>query len=173
MLTYWNRIRNMKEDTLIRNAYEENIVMNSNWCQTIQILNCSQNLHQQHIPPARFKLNVKATLEKNFIHYWRKILLLDRGKLTIYSKNKQQFQIDQYLDLPFHDRKRISRFIASDHHLAIEVGRHIKIVRDQRICKLCNTNSIEDEKHFLMECPAYSVPRESILGNLMNPPNVD
>ena len=32
-----------------------------------------------------------------------------------------------------------------------------------RICKVCNTGSIENEQHFLLECPAYKLPQEDFI----------
>jgi len=42
-----------------------------------------------------------------------------------------------------------------DHKLKIEVGRHSKTPLDERICKACSLNEIEDEVHFLYNCTAY------------------
>ena len=36
----------------------------------------------------------------------------------------------------------------SDHALEIERGRYNKINREQRICRQCHLNVIEDEEHF-------------------------
>ena len=45
----------------------------------------------------------------------------------------------------------------SSHRLAIESGRWTKPTRTplgERLCYLCNT--LEDECHFVLECPAYN-----------------
>ena len=44
------------------------------------------------------------------------------------------------------------------HCLAMEVGRHHNIRREFRKCRLCN--EIEDERHFLFDCPVYDVLRQ-------------
>ena len=31
-----------------------------------------------------------------------------------------------------------------------------KTLPEKRICKICNTNSIEDKFHFLIKCPLYA-----------------
>ena len=48
----------------------------------------------------------------------------------------------------------------SDHVLEIEKGRHHKIPRDKRICRVCHEGAIEDEEHFLLKCIAYRRLRE-------------
>ena len=41
----------------------------------------------------------------------------------------------------------------------IETGRHKKIDLEERICKMCSQKRVEDERHFLLECPV----RKSLL----------
>lgn len=49
----------------------------------------------------------------------------------------------------------VSRFRLSSHKLEIETGRYIGTDRDNRLCKQCNMQMVEDEYHFLLVCPAY------------------
>jgi hypothetical protein len=42
-----------------------------------------------------------------------------------------------------------------------------KIPASQRICKLCNLE-VEDELHFLLECPKFNKIRKEILEQLEN-----
>ena len=47
----------------------------------------------------------------------------------------------------------------SSHTLAIlETGRHAKpkIATEERKCRYCNLDDVEDEKHFLLKCPLYN-----------------
>ena len=55
-------------------------------------------------------------------------------------------------------RNEISTFAKlriSSHDLHIEKGRHRKTLLNERKCFLCN-KSVEDEKHFVMECFSLS-----------------
>ena len=159
MLTYWNRTREMDDNTLIKKAYMENVTSNSEWCQTIQILNCSQNLHCDDIPVAQFPSVAKKNLRANFVKYWQH-RLSDYSKLKTYSLLKQEYIINRYLELPnFRDRQRITKFITSNHCLEIEKGRHNDKPREERLCKACERGAIEDEHHFLLACPAYQEVR--------------
>ena len=38
--------------------------------------------------------------------------------------------------------------------IAIETGRHNNIPHNERVCKLCNNNNIENEYHFTLIYPA-------------------
>ena len=50
--------------------------------------------------------------------------------------------------------------------LRIESGRYCNELRENRICRLCDTNQIEDQFHFLVECPALDHKRQAILASL-------
>ena len=71
-------------------------------------------------------------------------------------------EIKKYLTVPlrFKDRQRLTKFRCSDHNLEIEVGRHKGIEVNDRQCQICDLNRVEDEAHFLCECPAYAAHRE-------------
>ena len=47
--------------------------------------------------------------------------------------------------------------------LEIETGRWTKKDKDQRFWKLCSSNKIENECHFLFDCPALSSTRDLLL----------
>ena len=56
-----------------------------------------------------------------------------------------------------------SRFRCSSHRLEIEQGRQNGTLLENRICKLCEADGeiiIEDEYHFLLNCPRYDGLRE-------------
>ena len=60
-------------------------------------------------------------------------------------------------------RASLTQFRLSAHQLNIETGRHHKMALEKRICKCCKTNEIEDEMHFLFNCPLYEMERKDIL----------
>ena len=39
----------------------------------------------------------------------------------------------------------------------------VKLHANKRTCKICNSNNVEDEKHFLLECPYYIQERNELL----------
>ena len=54
------------------------------------------------------------------------------------------------------------KFRIGCHKLEIEIGRHKNIPINERICKLCNDH-IEDEVHFLLQCPYLKKFRDPFL----------
>ena len=69
------------------------------------------------------------------------------------------FDLQCYLecDLPCHFRVAMSKLLLSSHTLLIETGRWHRphsIPREDRTCNICN--KLEDEYHFIIECPLYT-----------------
>ena len=176
MLKFWHRIRYMSDDTLVKKAYQENVLMNSNWCKTIQILNCSQNLHCNPPSIKDFPKIAKLNIANSFTAYW-KSRITDQNiekKLRTYARVKHSFQTETYLALPsFKDRQAITKFICSDHKLEIEIGRHRNIPREDRLCRTCDLRKVENEDHFLLECPQYSGIRNTIFGEPQENINIE
>ena len=162
MASYWDRTKDMEDSTLVKKAYLENISTNSNWCQTIQHLNAKFNLHARET--TNYPLTAKKAIRESFIQHWRHAVDSNQdGKLKFYSKMKKEFQVEKYLSIPtFADRQRITKLLCSNHNLEIEKGRHTNTPRGERKCTMCQLDVIEDEVHFLIECPAYKTLRETL-----------
>ena len=74
--------------------------------------------------------------------------------MEFYSKYKKNFQFENYLDnLNWENRKIISRFRLSNHEFPIENLRFAQnILREHRICTICDLNDIGDENHYPLKC---------------------
>lgn len=64
----------------------------------------------------------------------------------------------------------LTRLRISAHNLEIETGRYTtpKTPLENRLCKQCNLSEIEDEEHFLINCPKYSLHRKELFRKLNN-----
>ena len=51
---------------------------------------------------------------------------------------------------------RILRFRMGSHHLPLEESRHSNQPQASRVCNLCNTGALGDERHMLPECLALA-----------------
>ena len=56
--------------------------------------------------------------------------------------------------------QRNLRFRMGSHLLPIEQGRHLRLPRHRRVCRLCHTGALGDERHMLLECPALADLRD-------------
>ena len=65
----------------------------------------------------------------------------------------------------------ITQFRISAHKLRIETGRFnnkLKYVPpEQRLCEYCSMNKIEDEYHYLVECPLYKDNRSKLFSYII------
>ena len=59
-----------------------------------------------------------------------------------------------------------SRLLTWNHRLHIETGawKRPKVLKERRLCLTCN--ALENETHFLFECPLYSTLREHYFKNI-------
>ena len=78
-------------------------------------------------------------------------------RLNSYALFKHDFECEPYLDKIVEPKYRISltKFRLSAYSLRIETGRHENLSRQDRICRNCNMNQVENEYHFLLVCPCY------------------
>ena len=106
----------------------------------------------------------KLRLRDIFMQDWHSRLENStRSRFFIHIAN---FQYQTYLDKVsvVKYRKSLSQLRLSSHRLEIEIGRWAKpnkIPLDDRKCKLCN--SLEDECHFVLECPLYAALRKQLI----------
>ena len=106
-------------------------------------------------------------LQNKCISYWNHTLQHSQ-KLNFYYKIKTNYSPSAYLDLTRKNpsRKTLVKLRISSHKLRIETGRYDNIPRDERLCNLCNCKRIEDETHFLLDCPSFSSIRDMFFSKL-------
>jgi hypothetical protein len=51
----------------------------------------------------------------------------------------------------------------------IEIGRYKNLETEERLCKLCITQKIEDEYNFLIDCPIYNNSRKICYQKISGP----
>jgi hypothetical protein len=87
----------------------------------------------------------------------------ETGKLRFFSKILATFELQKYLtfNINRYVRSFLTKLRLSAHSLAIETGRYCKptIPANERFCKACK-DKVEDEHHFLIECPIYNSVRD-------------
>ena len=61
------------------------------------------------------------------------------------------------------ERRLMAKFRTGSHWLQVQQGRFEGQPRSERICKRCHT-AVDDEHHFVFECPALLAVRQSFPG---------
>ena len=172
LLKFWHRISNMNTSSLASIALQDqmNGTKHSEWLQTVHFLlkylgleRLLQNVKEININ--QFQDECKKKLKEKFVQEWKEQLRKRNTKLEIYGQIKDKFEREPYLEeiANFQLRKIITKFRCSDHKLEIEIGRHNNIPRENRLCKTCLVD-IENEMHFLCNCPRYNDVRAYYFG---------
>ena len=96
----------------------------------------------------------------------------ETSKGKFFTDIKKNIFFEPYLTsaLTRSERILITKLRTSDHDLEIEKGRRHKpvIPRENRFCKFCNNNQIEDEIHFIFECTTYEAQKSNFLRKCHN-----
>ena len=85
------------------------------------------------------------------------------SKLRTYGLMKYKIGREDYLAEIRNTKLRckLTKFRLSNHKLMIEIGRHMKLQKHERICKVCE-KCVEDEIHFLTNCEPYEAIRKHL-----------
>lgn len=110
-----------------------------------------------------FKIAIEIYLRNKVLDQLEHIKSSNEGKLRFYSNICSSFDLKDYLkfNLTRSERSLLTKIKVSAQSLAIETGRYSipKIPASERFCKFCK-NVIEDETHFILNCPQYETERK-------------
>ena len=172
----WERIRIGKINDILKSNHTTALTDNLPWITHIKSVLRQHNININNTNLARprkhphihkifhakqvdeFHQNAFETMEK------------PESKLRTYSLFKKEIGCEKYL-LEINNieiRQSFTKFRLSNHTLNIEKGRHTspKTPKEERFCPFCPTK-VEDEKHFLLECPTYLIPRNVLIENIV------
>ena len=87
-----------------------------------------------------------------------------KPKLRTYTKFKKDFGTEEYLTgfMSRQQRSLLAKFRGGILPLHVETGQWQNVAWEDRLCKLCNQNCVEDEFHFLCICELYNHQRISL-----------
>ena len=101
-------------------------------------------------------------MKDQFIQKWHESIS-QGGKCTVYRIIKTTFGFENYLNtLPQLLRKYFTKFRCRNHRLPIEAGVRSQVLRDMRLCHLCQKD-IGDEYHYLLCCSHFSEERKKYI----------
>jgi hypothetical protein len=87
----------------------------------------------------------------------RKLVVYDKWIATSWDKDLRP-PLPQYLGLalPSEVLRNVARFRTSSHRLRVETGRWSNLAWSDRKCGQCDLGAVQDERHVLLECPAFA-----------------
>jgi hypothetical protein len=168
-IKFWLKIMK-NENSPIKSIYNEQILSgnSNNWAGAMK--NYIDRLGFSHLlenfdPNFNYFPTLKQRIRDQFLQKWSETIN-SMQKLVYYKQFKTSFVFEDYLSFikNISLRKQLSCMRLSSHSLEIEVGRYSNINRENRICRMCNQNTVETEYHFLLCCTKYSDIRKKYFG---------
>ena len=93
---------------------------------------------------------------------------------SFFTELKQTYEKERYANLKnFEIQNALSKLRLSSNKLAVVTGKWYSIKKENRLCSFCNVNAIQDEFHFLIDCPNYKKLRKSPLKSIQHTENID
>lgn len=175
IIRYWLKIvhgeKPMYVNVCYQNALRESETHNHEmWIKQVRDLLCNNGFREvwlnQGVGDRDIFLNIFKTRLNDIYRQGWEGRLNDSTRATFYRAYKSNFELSSYMTkIPYKPHlQALSRFIMSSHQLRVESGRweRPKLPRQQRFCLKCK-NRIEDEFHFIFECPLYNDLRVKLI----------
>lgn len=169
MIRYWNRLMILDSERLTRKILQWEIDQNKKcWAYEIsEILNDIGLPNAFHQLQTVSEINVWTMLQEKYCTNWKN-KISTFPKLRTYNVYKENFCVEPYVLINMNRKYRsiISKLRCGILPLEIETGRWQNIDADNRICKQCHSNEVEDEYHFVFVCICYEMKRLTFLAEL-------
>ena len=176
---YWLQLCDLNGNRLVNDAHLDLITHVShayfNWAKAIQLIWTTFSLqviwdNQGSLQKHRTIQLLKQAVYASYELAWSKKINEADSKLRTYKLFQNTIGLGNYtLINNIAQRREFAKLRISAHQLRIELGRYSvpkKTPLEERICQYCNSNQIEDEKHFVMNCPLYASDRQSLFSSL-------
>ena len=124
-------------------------------------------LRSEHTGQVIFqKFDVAHVIAQGKLHYIDRVRMdHEHPSLKLYVTLHDEYSYAAYLSAMkcWSNRRLLSRFRSGCHGLRVDTGRwegNVHLDRGDRLCLVCNSSqAVEDEQHFLFDCPAYAPVR--------------
>ena len=163
------------DGTLLASALQENMILNNNrkscWLSSIHCMLEQLGISCDNILAENLPSIVYNELKRRFTNLWQNNLSEcvrnEKGKLRTYGLYKTRLIREKYFSISKPEvLKCFTNFRISSHKLEIETGRYRDVPAVDRKCKLCASDSVEDEIHFIFECSTYKLYRQVFISHI-------
>ena len=171
LVAYWIRLLKLPDNSLVKRSYHLLLDLDNSgfktWAGKIREILTEFNMEkywEDQVATRNISKEFVALFKETVFNRYRNQWYNDMTKypkMRTYIKFKQDLRMETYL-LEIRDfklRRNLSKLRLSSHKLEIETGRYNNITIEQRICRNCDKNCVEDEEHALIHCPSYSSTR--------------
>ena len=184
LVKQWLHMKDADQGSVIYDCYQFQISEINNgkcWLSTVRDILVNLDLStvwfQQHTDSPTWLLKqIKEKMQEIFQEQVSKKLnetspAGEGNKLRNYRLFKDKVSFEPYLHEigKLEDRVLITKFRISAHELEIERGRYKrprKVPLEERVCKQCAQQEIEDERHVALSCSKYEMARQDLYSKL-------
>ena len=174
-LRFWGKLVRMEESRLVKRVYRERrrrfdqgkSVDTKNWCYRTREILVGLGLEEvwegERVGPAEeWGPIIKSAIAAREEREWAREMS-EKPKLRTYRKLKSKLSFEPYLNCGDSWRRSLMTMMrGGTNMLRIERGRWDNEKIEERTCRVCMTDQVEDEQHFLLDCSVYKSERESM-----------
>jgi len=170
-LRFWGKLVGMEEGRIVKKVYRERRkrfeegkwVDTKNWCtghdrfwwRGLEAVWAGEVVDRKG-----WGTIIKSALAAREQKEWAREVAA-KPKLRTYQKLKSKFCYELYLNCgDSWTRSLMTMMRGGTNMLRIERGRWNKEKVEERVCRVCTTNQVENEQHFLLECKVYESVRQ-------------
>lgn len=179
-LRFWGKLVRMEASRIVRRIYDERRRMmyrgrgrgdGGNWLHKTRTLLVELGLgevweSQQVGTKQQWGAKLAIAIAKREEKWWA-AEVKSKPKLRTYLLLKPKLSFELYLNCGDSWRRSLmTKLRVGTNFLNIELGRWEGKPLAERICNVCLTKQVEDEQHFLVDCPVYKSIRDDLFKDL-------
>ena len=163
-INYIKYVENKNDSTLAKQALNYEKTITTGRSTTLTLLQNHENGFKQNLKENEHIMTVGKLVYEVFNTLWQQ-QIPTYPKADTYKLFENRMKLEKYLTIIDNRKLRVmyTKFILSDHKLAIEEGRRKRpfVPREPGMCPLCSLE-VENEIHFLIYCNKYDFIREPV-----------
>lgn len=185
LLSYWGKLVKMDDSRLVKQIFryckDRTSTLRGSFCYAVRKLLMTLGLEQlwrsEQIGERKdWELRARKSIRLKDKFCWL-ANLHDKPKLRTYEllNFKTDWCKEEYLSWEITADQRVlyARLRSGSHQLRIETGRWDHEQEAKRVCIVCGTGKIENEKHFLLDCYAYERCRRIMFNRILQETGFD
>ena len=169
ILRYWNRLLAMENDRICKHVFLWDYQLQyNNWSCFVKDI-CEKlnmnNFEEKSLCDIDACIDLFVGIDNN--EWYEKLSY--KPKLRSYKLFKRNIYLERYVqyNLTCKERSLLAQIRMGILPINIETGRYKNISADKRFCYQCTTK-IENEMHFMFECPVYADHRTKLFSCIEN-----
>ena len=167
----WNRLVQFDDNRITKQAFNHDYEKcRNNWCSDFKDILMKLGIVDYFERKDVISMTLFESILKEHYNCLWKNDIVKTPKLRTYVKLKANFGIETYVKLNLNKTERsfLTQLRCGILPLRLETGSYSGEQPNERLCKFCNSNSMEDECHFILHCSLYNDLRESTFNDIFS-----